>query len=126
MEAKEKIKKYKTQSVHYFDNAMKYIAAGDIEKASEFLWGSMAQALKAVAGSRNIWLKSHSQVKKYAIELSRATNDESIRHAFDYAQSLHSNFYESGLLLEDIVIAAEDVKNVVTKLLELIPDGKNS
>jgi len=122
LEAKKRIKKYKTQSVHYFENALKFIAAGDAEKASEFLWGSMAQALKAVAGSRDIWLRSHKDVRNYALELARALHDESIRHAFDYAQSLHSNFYESGLLLEDVAIAAEDVKKVVAKLLSYIPE----
>ena len=34
MEAKEKIKKYKKQSIHYFENAVKYIEKGDAEKAS--------------------------------------------------------------------------------------------
>lgn len=121
MEAKERTKKYKTQSVHYFENALKFIAAGDAEKASEFLWGSMAQALKAVAGSRDIWLRSHKDVRHYAMELARTLRDDNIRHAFDYAQSLHSNFYESGLLLEDVAIAAEDVKKVVAQLLNFIP-----
>jgi hypothetical protein len=48
--------------------------------------------------------------------------DETIRHTFDYAQSLHSNFYESGLLLEDVVRAAEDVKRTIRQLLALVPD----
>jgi len=122
LEVKEKIKKYKKQSIHYFENARKYIDIGDAEKASEFLWGSMAQALKAVAASKDIWLRSHNQIKDYALALARELHDDSIRHTFNYAQSLHSNFYESGLLLEDVVRAAEDVKNTVKKLLALIPD----
>ena len=124
MEAKGRIKKYRTQSVHYFENAVKFIEAGDAEKASEFLWGSMAQALKAVAASRDIWLKSHKAVRDYAMEVARALQDDNIRHAFDYAQSLHSNFYESGLMLEDVAIGAEDVKKTVAKLLSLIPEEK--
>ena len=123
-EIRDRIEKYKTQSIHYFENALKFIEAGDAEKASEFLWGSMAQALKAVAASKDIWLKSHKDIRDYAMELARAPKDENIRHAFDYAQSLHSNFYESGLLLEDVAIAAEDVKKVVVKLLNLIPEGE--
>ena len=122
MEAKEKIKKYKKQSIHYFENAIKYIEKGDAEKASEFLWGSMAQALKAVAASKDIWLKSHNQIKNYALALSREFHDDSIRHAFFYAQSLHSNFYETGLLLEDVAGAAEDIKKTVKQLLALVPD----
>ena len=121
MDAKKRIKKYRTQSVHYFENALHFIEAGDAEKASEFLWGSMAEALKAVAASRDIRLKSHKDIRDYAMELARALHDESIRHTFNNAQSLHSNFYESGLMLEDVVISAEDVKAEVTKLLNLIP-----
>ena len=120
------IEKYKAQSIHYLENAFGSIQAGEAEKASEFLCGSMAQALKAVAGSRDIWLKSHKDVRNYAMDLARTLQDDSIRHAFDYAQSLHSNFYESGLLLEDVAMAAEDVKKAVTKLLEFIPEDKNN
>lgn len=125
MEAKNRIKKYKNQSVHYFENALHFIEAGDAEKASEFLWGSMTQALKAVAASRNIWLRSHNQIRTYAMELARAIHDDEIRHAFIYAQSLHSNFYESGLMLEDVVIGAEEVKAVVAKLLDLVPEDES-
>lgn len=119
---KDKASSYKKRSIHYFENAKKFIDKGDAEKASEFLWGSMAQALKAVAASRNISLRSHNQVKNYALELARTLKDDSIRHTFDYAQSLHSNFYESGLLLEDVVRAAEDVRRTVSQLLKFVPD----
>ena len=122
MEAKRRAKRYRTQSVHYFENALHFIEAGDAEKASEFLWGSMAQAIKAVAASRDIQLKSHRDIRDYAMELARTPQDESIRHAFNNAQSLHSNFYESGLMLEDVVIGAEDVKAAVAKLLSFIPE----
>lgn len=122
MEAKEKIKRYKQQSIHYFENATKFIDKGDAEKASEFLWGSVAQALKAVAANKNIWLRSHSQIKNYALTLARELQDDSIWHTFIYAQSLHSNFYESGLLLEDVAMGAEDVKKTVKQLLTLVPD----
>ena len=126
MEAKKRIKRYNTQSVHYFENALKFVEVGDAEKASELFWGSMTQALKAVAASRDIRLKSHKDIRDYAFELARALPDESIRHAFNNAQSLHSNFYESGLMLEDVVIAAEDVKAAVAKLLSLIPEEEPS
>ncbi len=48
----ELLEKHKAQSVHYLENAYKFIDAGDVEKASEFLWGSMAQAIKAVAATK--------------------------------------------------------------------------
>jgi len=126
LEAQKGIKRYETQSVHYFENALKFIEAGDAEKASEFLWGSMSQALKAVAASKDIRLRSHKDIRDYAFELARTLPDDSIRNAFNNAQSLHSNFYESGLMLEDVVVAAEDVKAAVAKLLRLIPNKEST
>jgi hypothetical protein len=57
---------YKTQSIHYLENAFKSIKAGNPEKAGEFLWGSMAQALKAVAASRERELNTHEEIRRYA------------------------------------------------------------
>lgn len=122
MDAKTKVNKHKKLSIHYFENAIKFIDKGDAEKASEFLWGSLAQAVKAVAANKNIELKSHNKLKDYTLALARELKDDSIRHTFDYAQNLHSNFYESGLLLEDVVRASEDVKKTVRQLLDLVPE----
>jgi len=123
LEVKERIEKYKAQSIHYLENAFSFIEVSDAEKASEFLWGSMAEALKAVAASKEIWLKSHKDLRNYAMELARNLPDESIRHTFLHAQSLHSNFYETGLLMEDVVACAEEVRRTVGKLFALI-DGR--
>ncbi len=121
MEVKGKTKKHRTQSVHYFENALRYIEAGDSEKASEFLWGSMSQALKAVAANRGIQLKSHNDIRNYTREVTRAMQDDSIWHAFTTAQSLHSNFYETGLILEDVAVGAKEVKEAIGKLFDFIP-----
>jgi len=121
MKVRELVEKHKAQSLYYLGNAFRFIEAGDAEKASEFLWGSMAQAIKAVASSKGIQLKSHRKLREYAIELARALQDESIKNTFDKAQSLHSNFYETGLLMEDVAMAAEDVRATVAKLSSLIP-----
>lgn len=122
MEAKDKTKKYKKQSLHYLENAYKFLDAGDLEKASEFLWGSLVEALKAVAASKDIKLRSHRDVWNYATGLARALGDESIKLAFDYARSLHSNFYESGLMLEDVITGVEHIKKALEKLFKYIPE----
>ena len=106
LEAKKRIEKYKAQSVHYFENALHFIEAGDSEKASEFLWGSMAQALKAEAASRDIQLRSHKDIRDYAMELAKIPQGYSICLDLNNAQYLHSNFYESGMMLEDVDIGA--------------------
>lgn len=113
-------KEYKAQSVYYFANALSSIQAGNTEKASEFLWGSMAQALKAVAASKGIALNSHGELRNYARELAKEQKDESIFKVFRNAESLHRNFYEFGFELEDVRMLSDEIRETVRKLLELI------
>ena len=126
MDAKGKVDKYVRQSSHYLKNASRFIDAGDSAKASEFLWGSMAQALKAVAASRGIILKNHRQIWNYTESLTKELGDKSIYDAFIHANYLHTNFYESELELRDIRRAAEDISMVRDKLLNLIPSEEQT
>lgn len=117
----ELLEKHKAQSVHYLENAYKFIDAGDVEKASEFLWGSMAQAIKAVAATKEITLKSHRQLWDYTESLSKELDNKSIFDSFFHANSLHSNFYECELELKDVIRVAEEIRMTVDTLLSLIP-----
>lgn len=114
--------KYKAQSIHYLDNAFSFIEAGDAEKAGEFLWGSIAQALKAVAAVKGKQLERHWEIGDYAKELAKELGDKIIYDAFGHASYLHSNFYEVGLRVEDVHIYAEDIRKAVGKLLSLIKE----
>lgn len=120
MEARESARRYQAQSTHYLENAARFVDAGDLEKASEFLWGGMAEALKAVAASRGIKIRRHSGIRRYAADLAKALGDRGIWDAFGCAQSLHSNFYETGLLLEDVDLCAQNVRAAVKRLFALI------
>lgn len=122
LEAKKRIKKYKTQSVHYFENALHFIETGDAEKASEFLWGSIAQAVKAVVAIKGITFRGHRQLRNYAEGLSKELNDKSIYDHFLHAESLHTNFYECELELKDVIRVAEEVKITVGTLLSNLPE----
>jgi hypothetical protein len=117
------IEQHKTQSLHYFENALNAIQAGNAEKAGEFLWGSMAQALKAVAARKGVQLNSHGQLRNYASQLAKELGDESIAKNFRDAESLHRNFYEFGFELEDVRILAEDLREAVSKLLRLAEEA---
>jgi len=108
------------------DNAAASIRKGDIGKASEFLWGSMAEAVKAVAASKGITFYSHRRLKEYASELARELQDKSIFDTFAHANSLHSNFYECELELRDVLRVAEEVRSTVGKLLRLIPEREST
>ena len=121
MNQRERLQEYKNQSAYYYGNALKSIEAGDPAKAGEFLWGSMAEALKAVAASKGIPLKSHGELRSYARELAKERKDESIFSVFRSAESLHRNFYEFGFELEDVHMLIGEIRETIRKLLELIP-----
>lgn len=120
MDVKAKVENYAARSLRYLKNASKFMDEGNSEKAGEFLWGSMAQALKAVAASRGIFLRNHRQIWNYAEGLTKQVEDKSIYDAFIHANYLHTNFYESELELGDVRRLADDIRITVGKLLNLI------
>jgi hypothetical protein len=121
LEPKAKVEKYAAQSWHYLINASKFIDANDSEKASEFLWGSLAEALKALALSEGISLQKHGQIWNYVEELTKEKEDKDIYDVFLHANALHKNFYELELDHEKVRRMAEDVKVTVEKLISYIP-----
>ena len=126
MEPKVKVERYAGRSLHYLRNAAKFIDKGDAEKASEFLWGSIVQALKAVALSKGFFLKNHAAIWNYVDDLTKDLQNKDIRDAFVSANLLHTNFYESELGLDRVRILADDIRTAVGKLLSLIPKQESS
>jgi regulator of sigma D len=124
LDADVKVEKYVERSRHYLRNASKFISTGDSVKAGEFLWGSMAQALKAVAASKEISLRNHARIWNYVESLTKELEDKSIYDAFVKANFLHTNFYESELELKDVRRMAEDIRIAVDKLLNLVSNKK--
>lgn len=116
------VKKHKDQSEHYYRNALRFIERKDAEKSSELLWGAMAQAMKALAAVKHVPLKSHNDIRRFVKELVRETDDVSIWDVFREAESLHSNFYETGLLIDDVKTAADRIFKTISKLYSYIPE----
>jgi hypothetical protein len=112
---------YVARSRHYLENAYASLELGEVEKAGEFLWGSMAQAVKAVAAFKGVELRSHRDVGDYVRVLSRNMRDPALREAFTAANSLHQNFYESGLTREIVLDHGERIRPAIGRLLRLIP-----
>jgi len=126
MNRMETVQKYKSQSEHYFGNALSFIQAGDAAKAGEFLWGSVALALKAVAASEGKKVK-HTNMSAYARELARKENDASIWDVYGIADLLHGKgFYEAALSLEEVQTHAERIRTTVLKLFDLIPEQESN
>lgn len=115
------IERYRDLSIHYLQNAFEFIDAGDAEKASEFLWGSMAEALKAVAACKGVKIIRHWDIGDYAKNLAKERQDEAITDVFGKASNLHSNFHEGELSMEQVSAYAQRIRSEVDKLLRLIP-----
>ncbi|MFQ6116316.1 MAG: PaREP1 family protein [bacterium] len=114
--------KYNAQSRRYMQNAQKYLEKGDIDKASEFLWGSVAEAVKALAASKGIALKTHGELWEFMRELTTELGDPTLYEDFRTANYLHSNFYEIELGPHEILSAAEYVQRLVSRLFELVKE----
>jgi len=111
---------YAERSIHYFGNAQKAINDKEFEKASEFLWGSVAQIIKAAAASKGIILRNHAALWNYAQALSKDLCDESVYDTFFNANYLHTNFYEAELTPAAIIIQTEKIKKFLLKMLDAV------
>ncbi len=59
------VARYIANSNQYWDNALLFLRKRETGKASEFLWGSVAEAVKAVAASRGKRLRAHALMRGY-------------------------------------------------------------
>jgi hypothetical protein len=115
------IRRYVIHSNQYLANALLALQNTEAGKAGELLWGSVAEALHAVAASKNALVESHRDLKNFAIQLARDLNDQTIQNDFIVAESLHHNFYDVKQETQDIGITVPAIQNLVKKLLDLLP-----
>ena len=102
-------------------NALEYLRAGQLEKSSEFLWGSMAQAVKAVAALREITLPTHGAIWEFTRQLCQELGDSTLFDAFKDANRLHANFYEAGMTREMLIDSEVTIRQGVARLIGLTP-----
>lgn len=70
------------------------MALGEFRKASELLWGSVTQELKAFAASYNVVISSHRQFFQFLQQVSKELDDRSLYLEFVELNALHKNFYD--------------------------------
>jgi hypothetical protein len=103
------------------ENALVFLQRGEAGKAGELLWGSVAEALQAVATSRGMRLANHRSLRFFAGTVAKELGDASLSEGYRLAEGLHSNFYEVELEPGDIAAVVEPIRRTVSKLLDLIP-----
>lgn len=105
---------YAEKSRVFLRQAQEELAAGDLEQASEKLWGAAAQMVDAKAEQRGWRHDSHARLYAVVRQLADETGDPQLSRLFQVAGSLHFNFYEGALPREYI----EDTVLVVQELIE--------
>lgn len=105
---------YAEKSRLFFRQAQEELVAGDLDQASEKLWGAAAQMVKAVAERRGWPHDSHQRLYRAVRQRGDETGDRELTRLFQTAGSLHFNFYEGTLPREYI----EDTVAVVQELME--------
>jgi hypothetical protein len=105
---------YLRLNAKYLREVEELIEKKDYPQASEKLWGSFVEAVKAVASERGIKLGTHRSIAEFVAELDKEYPDLKLREVFRHAESLHVNFYEDHLP-EDYVIES---KQIISKAVE--------
>ena len=111
---------YQQASEHFLAQARQELAVGDLPQASEKGWGATAQILKAIAEQRGWEHNRHRHHLRIASRLRAETGDGDIRRLFAVASVLHENFYENGMMAEDVADGLDDVEALLDKLIPLL------
>ncbi len=86
--------RFKEMREHYLSNANETIQKKEFRKASELLWGGIAQTLKLLASLSGIQLNSHNDFRIFIDKAAEETEDESLFQDYTYLETLHRNFYD--------------------------------
>ena len=108
--------------MEYMENGQLMLNKREAGKASELLWGGVAQALEALAKSRNMpRFSRHHSLRYFAGVISRETGDSSINNVFYQAEALHKNFYSVEMTAQNVATNVAAIRDLVSKLLSMIP-----
>lgn len=114
---------YNITSKEFLTKAYRYLDQGDLLQASEKGWGAAAQIVKAISERRGWQHNGHFHLFRAVRNLAEETGDGEITALFHIANSLHSNFYENWLPLEEVTSGLEGVAQFVEKVERLLVLG---
>lgn len=100
----------------YLTNAEKLAAEGEFRKASELLWGAVAQAIKALAAKRGYRIDNHSQFFNFMQTLAKEIREPELYKSFLFLNDLHKNFYDEIIRSVDFQIYYNDALKFIKKL----------
>jgi len=104
----------------YLSDAEELLHKKDYAQASEKLRGACAGVIKAVAAKRGKELGTHGSLGEFVTKLHKEHPDWNLIDAFNYANSLHVNFYEDHLSPEHVLRGEKMVKEFVKWMKTLL------
>jgi len=111
--------RYLRRRGEYWSNALKYVGEGKFSKASEFLWGAVAQSIKAAAAMRDISITRHSAFFDFMRELSKELEDKELYKSFLFLNDLHKNFYDEYIGPAEFQIYLEEAGKFLQRIEEI-------
>lgn len=76
--AREVMRRHLEHSRQYLENGLALLQKGEAGKAGELLWGSVTQAVHAVAASRGVALTNHRSLRYFVNQLARELRDPEV------------------------------------------------
>lgn len=107
---------------HYYRNLEKTLTKRDYRKSSELLWGTITQAIKALATMPPypIEIKAHDDFYYFTEIVSKVTRDEEYYELFLFLNSLHQNFYDKIIPENGFRLYIKKAKEFLKKTQNLI------
>jgi len=94
MKKNDIFKKYIRTRDHYYTNMKKVLAKKEHRKASELLWGTITQSIKALASLAGIKIRSHNRFRTFTRQVAKESKDPEYHKLFLDLQVLHRHFYD--------------------------------
>ena len=111
--------RYLRRRDEYWNNGLKYVGEGKFSKASEFLWGAVAQSIKAVAAMKDMSITQHSKFFDFMRELSKELEDEELYKSFLFLNDLHKNFYDEYIGPAELEIYLKEAGKFLKRVEEI-------
>ncbi|MBI4181801.1 MAG: hypothetical protein HY520_02435 [Candidatus Aenigmarchaeota archaeon] len=104
----------------YFSNAENPIQKRDFRKASELLWGAIAQAMKALGASSGITIRTRGQIRDFVKQIAQDMSDPAFFKTFRQLEALHRNFYDEEILEEEFPEYYSITMSFISKIDDLM------
>ena len=121
MTSPERIAHYREQSRHFLDLVDDELARGELEEASNKLWGAAAHAIKAVAESRGWQHNGHALLEATVVRTVSQGAPAHLVGLYDLASRFHRGFYSDQPFTSNQISAGKQPISEFIQALESLP-----